>query len=111
MGTVLYIAGGYFLPFVVYSSVMLLAVPFTAKLIPSKPLEDRGDAKYSDKSSDEDIEIGEEDKQHVSTGEDLSTSRTSGSAQHIRRKLNPFKLVWKLLTNKVSIILHFLKPI
>lgn len=101
VGTLLYIAGGYFLPFLVYSGVMLLAVPFTAKLIPSRPLEDKGDGKYSDKSSDEDIEIGEDEKNNASTGEDFSEGQTSGSARIVKRKINPFKLVWHLLSNKV----------
>lgn len=98
--------GGYFLPFIVYSSVMLLAVPFTAKLIPSKPLEDKSEGKYSDKSSDEDVEIGENGKP-ISTGtENLSGSATSATLPKIRAKINPFKLIWQLLTNKVSILLY-----
>lgn len=40
IGTILYIIGGYFLPFVVYSSVMLMSIPFVARIIPSKPIED-----------------------------------------------------------------------
>ena len=58
LGTVLYIIGGYFLPFLVYSVIMLLCVPFVAKIIPDKPME-HADASPKNPNSRDDIEQGE----------------------------------------------------
>lgn len=104
VGTVLYIIGGYFLPFLVYSIIMLLLVPFGAKLIPSKPLEEKGNSKHSDKSSDEDLEIGEGSEHIYDKGVTVAEIKTENVHATIKRKINPFKLVWTLLSNKVNIL-------
>lgn len=59
LGTVLYIVGGYFLPFLVYSVIMLVCVPFVAKVIPAKPMEDTASVPKNPSASGDDIELGE----------------------------------------------------
>jgi hypothetical protein len=104
MGTVLYILGGYFLPFVVYSAVMLLWVPFVAKYIPSKPLEDKDFMIQPKKWSDQDIEVCTSDM--ISTDEDSQSSLNDETqideTDVPKKQINPFKLVWELCKNKVK---------
>lgn len=103
VGTIFYIIGGYFLPFLTYSVVMLLCVPFVAKFIPSKPLEDKDFLNNADKASDEDLE-GQNSKNQsdMKDGEIMPKEETSAQTVTVRRRINPFKLVWRLLKNKVS---------
>ena len=49
----LYIAGGYFLPFIVYSMMMLVLAPFAVWMIPSKPKEDSPQPKDQSESDSE----------------------------------------------------------
>ena len=103
IGTCLYIAGGYFLPFLVYSIVMLSVVPFGAKLIPNKPLEDKPSNKSDDKNSDEDnMSVGdiENGKARESTADEDNPFEQASAKT--KTSINPFKLVWSLLRNKVS---------
>lgn len=85
------------MPFVVYGSVMLLVIPFAAKFIPSRPLEERDIAKYSDKSSDEDIDIGDDTKDYPNIDSSLEEGKPVQITLNTRRRINPFKLVWALL--------------
>ena len=94
IGTVLYIIGGYFLPFVVYSAVMLLCVPFVAKYIPMRPLEDKEFILKNGKCSEEDTPKEPTDIEQY----DISVTP---AIKH-KRIINPFKLVWKLIKNRVS---------
>lgn len=94
IGTVLYIIGGYFLPFVVYSAVMLLCVPFVAKYIPMRPLEDKEFILKNGKCSEDDTHKDPSDIEH----HDVSATPIIKT----KRIINPFKLVWKLIKNKVS---------
>lgn len=101
LGTVLYIIGGYFLPFLVYSVIMLLCIPFVARVIPAKPMEDTEPVHKSEKNSDEDIELGE--SKNTSGMKSLGMkSETVGNFKISKSKrINPFKLIWRLLSNKV----------
>lgn len=102
VGTILYIVGGYFLPFLVYSSFMLLVVPFAAKLIPSKPMKDQSESGYSDKNSDEDAESTEDLEDHHTT-ENISVDKKVETVPKTKqKKVIPLLLVWKLLVNPVS---------
>jgi len=98
LGTVLYIIGGYFFPFIVYSCIMLLCIPFVARYIPASPIKDLENSNLSEKGSDEDIEIGE--KKRPSFGEEETVTNP---ITYKKRKINPFKLIWRLLSNKVRI--------
>jgi hypothetical protein len=102
VGTILYIIGGYFLPFIVYSGFMLLVVPFAARLIPSKPLEDKNESGFSDKNSDEDAESAEDLEDHHTTS-NISVDKKDETVQDSnKKKVIPLFLVWKLLVNPVS---------
>ena len=102
VGTVLYIIGGYFLPFLVYSTIMLLCVPFVAKFIPSKPLEDKDFLNNGEKASDDDVEMQNSKNQtEMKNGEQEPKEASSTPTVTVRRRINPFKLVWRLLKNKV----------
>ena len=102
IGTVLYIIGGYFLPFLLYSIIMLLCIPFVAKFIPSKPMEEMEIMKQGEKNSDEDIEIGEIKNSSSGKKAELDSHETVTKPTTIkRRKINPFKYIWRLLSNKV----------
>lgn len=87
------------MPFLVYSIVMLAVVPFGAKLIPSKPLEDKKSTVSEEKNSDErnfgieDLEEGE-----TTTNDDDNVFEAGNQP---KKRINPFKLVWSLLKNKV----------
>jgi hypothetical protein len=84
---------------------MLLAVPFTAQLIPAKPLKSNEDSELSDKHSDEDSEIDEDEENPNST--DMTKRNGSAAPQPQKRKrVIPFFLVWKLLVNPVSEYFH-----
>lgn len=102
IGTILYIIGGYFLPFLVYGSVMLLVTPFAARLIPSRPLDDSAAAKYWEKSSDEETDFGDDTKDYSNNDISLEEGNTVKPTVNKRKRINPFKLIWALLCNKVS---------
>ena len=103
IGTVLYIIGGYFLPFLVYSITMLLCIPFIMRFIPSKPMEETDNINKGEKVSDEDIEIGEiKNSSRKDTKVDSANTVTKPTIIK-RRKINPFKYVWRLISNKVSL--------
>lgn len=76
---------------------MLLITPFAARLIPSRPLEDRDDSAYSDKGSDEDIDIDDETLDYPNIESSLEDGKPSQVTLNSRRRINPFKLVWALL--------------
>lgn len=100
-GTLLYVMGGYFLPFLVYSTIMLLAVPFTAQLIPSKPLKNKEETGLSDKHSDDEVEFDQEDDENPDNTT-ATVKRNSAAPQVPRRKrVIPLLLVWKLLVNPI----------
>lgn len=103
IGTVLYIIGGYFLPFVVYSSVMLLCVPFVARYIPVNPLEDKDFILQTEKCSDDDIEMSKKDQNITDKNNNGNENAEAQAPPTIKtkRKINPFKLVWRLFKNKV----------
>lgn len=105
IGTVLYIIGGYFLPFLVYSAVMLLVVPLSATLVPSKPLEEAPKG-YTDKNSDEDLEIGGDNSNYISNNEMTKLEKTDSKDTKPVSKvkdapLNKIQVMCNLLTNKV----------
>eukprot|EP00344_Euplotes_crassus_P005699 CAMPEP_0196995348 /NCGR_PEP_ID=MMETSP1380-20130617/1481_1 /TAXON_ID=5936 /ORGANISM="Euplotes crassus, Strain CT5" /LENGTH=246 /DNA_ID=CAMNT_0042411001 /DNA_START=9 /DNA_END=746 /DNA_ORIENTATION=+ len=93
VGTVLYIIGGYFLPFLVYSVIMLLCIPFVARIIPAKPMEQESNTK-NERNIDGDIELGESN--HSSGIQTLGMKSETGSKFKIvnNSRINPFKLVW-----------------
>lgn len=102
VGTILYIMGGYFLPFIVYSGFMLLVVPFAARLIPSKPLNDGSGSGFSDKNSDEDAESTEDLEDHH-TNANVSIDKKDETVPKSKpKRVIPLLLVWKLLFNPVS---------
>lgn len=82
---------------------MLLVAPFGARLIPSKPLEYNTSNKFNDKNSDEDLELGDEHLQYPNNSDTNVTNETVTTSSQDKVKLNPFKLVWLLLMNKVRL--------
>jgi len=101
IGTVLYIIGGYFLPFLVYSIFMLVLVPFGAKLIPDKPAAVKATNNNTNKICDDDLEIKIEgyDEHNKANVKNDSHIQNSNSTKH--RRINPFKIVYRLFKNKV----------
>lgn len=90
------------MPFLVYSVVMLLCVPFVAKFIPSKPLEDKDFLNKGEKASDDLEGQTSKNESEMKDGEIMPKEETSAQNVTVRRRINPFKLVWRLLKNKVS---------
>mmetsp|Transcript_1262 Transcript_1262/g.1409 ORF Transcript_1262/g.1409 Transcript_1262/m.1409 type:complete len:393 (-) Transcript_1262:53-1231(-) len=102
VGTVLYIIGGYFLPFLVYSILMLACSLYVLQFIPNKVLDEADSLPHSEKSSDEDIEIGEAKNSSSAQNDEMHDQDTVTKPTIIKRKnINPFKLVWRLLKNKI----------
>ena len=81
---------------------MLLVVPFAARLIPSKPLEDKSESAFSDKNSDEDAESTDDLEEHHTIA-NISIDKKDETVQNSNKKrVIPLLLVWKLLVNPVS---------
>lgn len=97
IGTVFYIIGGYSLPFFAYAIFMLALVPFSARLIPSKPKEETN---VGDKLSDEDQEIALKFEQERSNS--LNVTGLVNKVVVKKRHINPIKIIYRLLKNKVS---------
>jgi MFS family permease len=100
IGTVLYIIGGYFLPFLVYSIVMLCVVPFGARLIPSKPAVSESMTNQTDNPNADDIEI-QVGKDGDSAKVTASSTEIAAGTSHKVKNINPFKIVWRLLKNRI----------
>eukprot|EP00345_Euplotes_harpa_P000049 CAMPEP_0168317924 /NCGR_PEP_ID=MMETSP0213-20121227/171_1 /TAXON_ID=151035 /ORGANISM="Euplotes harpa, Strain FSP1.4" /LENGTH=245 /DNA_ID=CAMNT_0008318889 /DNA_START=14 /DNA_END=751 /DNA_ORIENTATION=+ len=92
IGTILYIIGGYFLPFVVFSTFMLAVTPFVAKIIPSKASHEESKimTKRDGADSQHDIEECVEDKGGM-------VKATAPNFVTVRRQMNPFRVVCALI--------------
>jgi hypothetical protein len=105
VGTVLYIIGGYFLPFLCYAVFMLAITPFAARLIPSKPAMAKTMVEQTEKNCEDDVEIKIADE--TVTDQVKAVAMTTGQPKPIKKKgINPFKIVYRLMKNKVSIIVY-----
>jgi len=82
---------------------MLLAVPFTAQLIPAKPLENKEDSELSDKHSDDEQEFDEDDEENPNNTDVTNRNNSAAPLPQKRKKVIPLFLVWKLLINPVSV--------
>lgn len=79
---------------------MLVLTPFVAKIIPSQPAEETLLKETTDKAND-DIEIQTENRnKSIQNMTPISNSLSQPSSQK-KKGINPFKIVWRLMKNKV----------
>lgn len=99
IGTLLYMVGGYMLPYCVYAFFMLCMIPFGVKLIPSRPPAPK--LREPPMGDDENL-----DAEAMMSGDTHDTElRTLENdeprpSKNQRKKMNPFKLVYHLLKNR-----------
>jgi len=106
IGTLIYIAGGYFMPFLVYSALMLMLAPFGAKLIPSKPADHKPVNNDETKMNNEDRSLRSDLEQERSSIVIYTPEFQLNANWSIRkRSMNPFKIVYQLLKNQVGFII------
>lgn len=103
LGTLLYMLGGYFLPFIVYSVFMVCITPFVVKLIPSKTVKAKNpesNNEYRDIESAE-LEASFERSVICENSLDYNTIKSEEGSTGGYDVTTPFKTVCRLLSNKI----------
>lgn len=103
-GTMLYIVGGYFLPFIVYWCLMLVFAPFAAWMIPPKAQED---LHTPIDQSENDSEIWEEVDQSSNSYGTIHKWESPAKTNNTPRVI-PVTFIWSLITNTVCLIFSWI---